>query len=392
MVLIGIAYLCVVQVGFLRSIMNGSRPVIAGFAEIAVVGLLVSFLWIGVRQAYRRGGPAGPVRALTVSLVLYVAMNVISSGLGLRNPGLEAKYLRELVSLWSPSGFRTIFPFALSGQMLSICAGSAAILVLGYSGKRWSRYSVRVITWVLVAAVLLGHGGRGPTFAMVLTMMALWLTKNTRTLGKVLSIAALVGAILLPVIALSTSVLALTEQRVGKVAAVVSRQAGDIATLSNRDLIWITAARGMVALPLQWWVVGSGARGQVSSGLSRQWAFLFEYSYAEAEVTNAHNSYLQVTLDYGLAGFVLFLGAFIALVWKASSVNSVSERSGNVVVWAVIYLAVTGALEASLTYFALDTWLLLIALYLTVAIYAEPGSRGSGGDRGPEAMRAGVAS
>ena len=144
----------------------------------------------------------------------------------------------------------------------------------------------------------------------------------------------------------------------------VSR-AGEQSTgsLSGRPFIWSIIFISLSQFQPQH-LVGFGAYGQVASGVSLQYAFLFPPTLIGA---SAHNTLLQLVLDTGYLGAALYL----FLSWRVlSCLSTEAGRGGERGRWAavgcaaLVSLLVLGATDSTVSFGSLATLVLFFALNL----------------------------
>lgn len=361
------SYLVVTQVALGRAVISGARAPAAGVAEILLFSLIPAAILVSVGAVIRKSGPLQALRGLSVSVVIYIVVNVLGFALGVSNAGVEDNYLRQLESTWSPTGYRLDFPFNLSGRMLSIVAGLTMILLVGMPRFRALPGHVRLLLPAALpcsVVVLAGHGARAPVMATVLMIGLILTTRHHEHLGR-FALAAVVAAIIcLPYVVLGTSWL----EGLGDLSVVSSlgltREVGDIASLSNRAIIWAAVGAHTLGVAPGILLFGHGGRGHVVSGLSESWSGLFETSYANPYEVSTHSTYAQLLVDSGLVG----LGLFLALSWVSMSLLWKSRKAigdGGAGAFALLFLLLTAGVETSLTYYSIEAW---VPFWILVAV------------------------
>ena len=368
-----VAYLVVTQVALVRALLNGSRDTAAGLAEVLFFSFVPTAILVAVGVVVRRRDPLRAIQLVGLSVALYVLLNVVGFLAGVTNPGVEDNYLRQLESMWSPTGYRLSFPFNLSGRMLAIVAGLTGVMLLSIPRGRVLPGSARMgapLVFVSAVIILAGHGARAPVMAAIAVGALAIVARHWERVGRVALRGLVVAALVLPFVVLGTDWL----EGLGDAAIVTSlgltREAGDFASLSNRAVIWAAVGAYTVGVGPGVVFAGHGARGHVVSGLSDSWSALFETSYANPYEVSTHSTYVQIFVDSGVLG----LGVFLALSWYSMSALWRAQnriRDGGGAAFALLYLLITGSVETSLTYYSVEAWvpfwaLVAISVYLPV--------------------------
>jgi O-antigen ligase len=155
----------------------------------------------------------------------------------------------------------------------------------------------------------------------------------------------------------------------------------NLETLDDRVYIWRAAWNTIIHSDLYHILVGYGAYGQVSSGASRGYAWIFEGS-TEAPLRNTvHDLAFQTMLDGGivaLAALVLLgVAAFTALSRVAARAPSPPIQALSAILVVLLLNGATEALPSYLFAETLDTVLLVAGAALALAPYVvvEPGRK-----------------
>jgi O-antigen ligase len=172
----------------------------------------------------------------------------------------------------------------------------------------------------LVITIMLTYHGRGRlrqiSIAGVLASLATILLVDSRgplifavislVLVAILPRAARRGMVVLPLILpIAPAIILFALGKLGGLAPSLSRSQGDFITATGRQAVWATVTR-FLSHPHVQDLVGYGAYGQVKSGVGSQYAYIFPYSLYPW-LSNTHNIALQIILDMGYLGFVVFL-------------------------------------------------------------------------------------
>jgi len=98
--------------------------------------------------------------------------------------------------------------------------------------------------------------------------------------------------------------------------------------LGNRVIIWDEAFSGWANFDFFHKIFGYGMKGQISSGISSDYSFLFSNILYRAEIASVHNDVLQILLNNGIIGLVMYslvlscyLKCIIGLQKTSSDIN-----------------------------------------------------------------------
>lgn len=363
-------YILVVLIGFVRAIYVGAREGETGIAESTVFLGIVLFFYIVVVDAINEGYYDSLLAYFGGSLFLLMLANVIGAAIGITNHGIEENYNRLIDNPYWVTGYRVIFPFMTSGQMLAIQAG---VLVISGVFKSLAKRNKNIVVGPLMigigAVVLLGQGGRAAMAILVgvLVFMVLWKISR-RTLALVLALF-----LLFPVFVVMGNIGNELESVANKFDVPISRTEGDVSSFSNRDKIFSIVVLSLYKADMMSLLFGYSAYGQVASGVSDYYSQLFMHSYLNPFGMSAHNTVLQFLLDYGVLG----LGVLVLLVFSlAKSIkriihcrkkNQESETNAKLMIALLLYLLGTSMTEASISYYSfgvLSIFIFLNALVL----------------------------
>ncbi len=365
------AFFLIILIGFLRAIYVGAREKDVGIAEFTIFTSLVLFFYAVIVDALNEGWYDSLLNNVGTSLFLLMLANVVGMAIGITSPGIDGNYSRLLENPYWFTGYRVIFPFMTSGQMLSIQAGLLVIFGIFRSMATGNKNSI-LIGSVMVAVgmvIMLGHGGRAAMMVLigVLAFVALWKLSRP-TLLLILTIF-----LFFPILVIwgdiGNSLLDLTEN----LGVPISRIEGDVSSFSNRDKIFAIIILGYVTqTDVLTLLFGYGAYGQVTSALSYQYSMLFEHSYLNPFEMPAHNTILQILMDYGLIG----MGLFMLLVFNlARSIKKNMlyrkkcgqlDKNEKLLVALLLYLIGSSMTEASITYYAFGVLSVFIVLNMLV--------------------------
>ncbi len=219
-------------------------------------------------------------------------------------------------------------------------AGTLALVICAVLARR-ERGRQRMLAiggvCVGVASILLTDS-RGPLVYGLLALLILALLPKWSSRG------VLAVPVLLPI---SPTIILFVASHLGSLGESFNRgqNNGSFETATGRSHIWSTVVEFLGHWHLQD-IIGYGAYGQVRSGVSAQYVYLFR-GKPYAEFTSVHNLALQTILDSGYVGLVLLL---VFLVVAVNSARISHQREGTpesaALLVALIAMSLFGASEA----------------------------------------------
>ncbi|HXA76188.1 MAG TPA: O-antigen ligase family protein [Candidatus Acidoferrales bacterium] len=180
---------------------------------------------------------------------------------------------------------------------------------------------VAVLTLVALALIVAAHSAE----ALVITVAMLVLFGTSGALRwkpKLLTLATIAGLVM----AIPASYVAL--HNLDSLTAMVGRDA----TFTGRRTIWPLALSSIARSPIHGY--GYSAFWEASSSQAERIREEVKWT-----APHAHNGYIDLTLELGLAGLLLFGGASIIAVRRAIQV--VRTNLGHEAMWPLMYLALT---------------------------------------------------
>ena len=365
---LSLAYLILIVFGFVVAALNGARPILTVMAEVSLLLVTLLIFSIVIRTTVNRASIDGLMYALRISLLILISLNVTASILGLRSAGLQQNYLNDLTNMFGISAINSLFPFTASSRTLGIQSG--VLVIFGvfflFNARNVTSFAIGILMVVLGLGVVLILGGR----ASIALLAAVFLYTAFFDLAKRMSGLIVTTWALLPaLIAFGGLGYSIVSVLGGDVISRVSVYEGDFASFSNRDSIFSTIIIGFFTQSSPAVLLfGNGAFGQVSSGLSDIYSVFFTNSYANPYGAPAHNTLLQVLLDYGLVGAALFLYLCKSLLDRLVSLASINKHSSSMTrfemlpVSVFLYIFGSSVLEVSLTYFSWGVFLIFAFL------------------------------
>lgn len=323
------------------------------------------------------------IAALALSPAIYVAVNVLMriGHVGpsvAADPGERALAAGESASLLEHLGFtaqRIQFPLASGiNTMGAVAAGGfAAAMLLAIFSDAFPRR----LTIPLAAVSAYGALATDSRTSILISLVVIALTVAAPRLRTATAATLLLG--LAPILLIS-----LLGQVGGGVFSELTRNKTEQAsTLNGRFFIW-KGAWDVAGELNSHTLVGWGAFGQVTSGASRNYAYLFRATPDPTKYT-AHNIVLQTILDGGYLSLVVFLIA-VLLALRGLERAIRGERRGlrapprvsplaalRASLLVVLFTGVTEALPDYTSYDCLA--LVLVAFGAAAAVLSPAGSK-----------------
>lgn len=352
------------------------KPTITNCVEFGLFTVFSALLVTSSRTSAER---SERLVAIAMAPAVYATVNAVMHLVGLTSP-TGALELTDSVSEGRPatllqlvgiSAVRVKLPLASAVNPFSVVA-AAGLIALIVSRQRGANLIPRWAMWVGGAAsmycLLLGDS-RGSILIVVIWALIARVDVKLRT-APLLAFAA--PALL--------AVFVLLSQVVSKLP--FSGRHADQDALSGRSIIWDGAWSTFIKPSLHQ-IYGWGAGGQVSSGAVYRYSFLFG-QFPGATRTSAHSFVLQMLLDYGVAGLIIF---GVAVHFTASSLRAGAIREGvaaaRVLLAALATMILCGVTEAAPTYLSNEALLATLMIMgaavgleaRTPAFHREPQSR-----------------
>lgn len=310
---------------------------------------------VAVASARDRSERDERLTAVVLAGAVYVVVNLILSLAGMQNPvpaGATAGGEDQLLSLVGVAARREVFPLATSINLYSIVA-SASIAGLVVMRLRSPERLPRAIVWPAIAVCLyeILAGDSRATLAVTLAVIALFLLR--RRFAGASGVAALIPFFPLIVIG-ALDILANTG-----VADVLGRGGdfGSVASGTGRVYIWKGTWEVLRHFELQH-LIGWGAAGQIPSGASIHYAFVFA-GQPLAYTVFTHDVVLQTILDEGYIG----LAILVAVVWRTfvllgRHVRREPNSPAAALIAMLLVIVLSGATEVSPSYYAEEVLLM----------------------------------
>lgn len=296
--------------------------------------------------------------AVAISPAIYVLFNVLMYLAGLTSPidltySISAGHPAVLLSFIGVDTARVLFPTAISVNLFGVvaAAGLAAAAVL------LTRGDALLPTWAklgLIAGSVLALAYSDSRVAMVVAIISVLIVLYDRrqTLVRFLPYV-------IPVLPLLVIFGLGALEGVG--GNLFSRGgADDAATGSNRTFIWggiWDVLRHVSAHTIYGW----GGGGQITSGATLRYAYVFGVN-PTASTVPAHNATLQILLDAGLIGIVVyvFVVARTILILRDAARRGLTPALALIASISVVVLC--GGTEVTPTYYSEEALLIVMTM------------------------------
>ncbi len=329
-----------------------ASAVITGSTIVAVAAFGVKLFTSAADEADRRRR----LMALAVAPGLFAVANIAAYAIGDRLPLIVIPQSTSIAagtpaSILNAIGFggavRVQLP--LTGGVNAMGATAAVgIIVAGVmvrQTKGWVRIGHLSLGLACLVSAVLTDSRTAVLFAIFLLILALVTPRLKGAKGF---------ALLLPLSPLIT-VAALGAFANSQLSQSLSRNGNDFATGTGRSFIWQAIWENTLSKVDPIHLIGYGANGQVTSGASPYYAFVF--GNQEGTFT-AHDVYLQMVLDIGYVG----LAAMVAAAYLAFGRLRTAPGPGPALGWGIFAILLTGITESMPAPYALDVLTLFILL------------------------------
>jgi hypothetical protein len=301
--------------------------------------------------------------AIVFAPLLYAVLNLLMARAGFHAPassGATAGTQAQLLGLLGVSGSRSAYPLATSINLYSIVASSsfAGLVVLRL---RAPQYLPRIVAYpaILICLYEVVSGDSRATLLWAFLVVALFALRRRFAGAPWIAFAIPFS----PLIVIG----ALRVVSSTGLAAVLNRSGGgqtnfgSLATGTGRVYIWRGAWQVIQHFQLQD-LIGWGAAGQIPSGASSHYAFVFPGNPL-AYTVFTHNAALQAILDEGYIG----LAILVAVIWRtfvllARHVRAEPNSPAAALVAMLLVSVLSGATEVSPSYYAEEILLMVFLI------------------------------
>ena len=339
-------------------------------SAIGKIALYLTTLTLGmvaVASARDRAERDERLTAVLLAPAVYAVVNLLLSLAGMQNPvpaGATAGGQDQLLGFVGVGHGRQVFPLTTSINLYSIVA-AASVAGLVVMRLRSPERLPRTIAWLGIVVCLyeiLAGDSRG---ALAVTAAVIVLFLLRRRFAGASGVAALIPFFPLIIIG-ALDLLANTG-----IADVLGRGGdfGSVASGTGRVYIWKGTWEVLRHFELQH-LIGWGAAGQIPSGASIHYAFVFA-GQPLAYTVFTHDVVLQTILDEGYIG----LAILVAVIWRTFLLlgRHVRREPGSpaaALIAMLLVIVLSGATEVSPSYYAEEVLLMTFLISGTAAALA----------------------
>lgn len=284
------------------------------------------------------------VSLLLKSFSLYFFINGTLWIFGVRNYAFEGFYTGELDPLFSFLPGRQIFPLSQGITDSSVCAmlGAVSTLLLFKNlgetngADTHKRKKVFYIAGICIGVLFIFlTGNRLPLvfFAFICLYVGLRLHRY-----KKITMSICVALFLFPFLYLLLLV-PLMETNILDHLESFSRTGDplDVLLLSNRVIIWMVELLHFLNdADFMDLLFGYGYFGQTISGIVYDYGYLFDTSYASSELAEVHSTILQIIIDSGIAGALLFISIIFIYLKRAYLIDDERSRTAPLIIFMAL--------------------------------------------------------
>ena len=347
-------YVSLVIVAAFRGASLGAISINVAWFEAFQFSLLAGLAMVAFLRDPHQERRARNVQALCWAPVMFVAVNVALHFAGFV-PGefdVETQLPSTMLGIVGIEANRVQFPLASGLNGIGPTA-VVALVVCAVLALRRERRGLALAGLALSLYVVLAIDSRGALLFAVLAVALVWATPRARKRGLGWMAIALPVVPVVLILALS----GLVETEAG--AALERGGRESLSTGTGRTVVWGDVIQ-VFRTPKVEHVLGYGQNGQITSGASVQYAYLFARE-ANPLSHSAHNVLLQALLDTGWSGLVCLLALVAAVLSRLG--RRWDDPYFAALLAAVISLLLLGVVQAAPTPVQPDSfafWLLTI--------------------------------
>ena len=341
-----IFYLVLMGFAFLRSALSDQYSFVATVGKYGLWLTLSVFSFLTFTRIDRPRTDLY-LNAVFYGLILYIGINVATYLMGFQNPEVLYYSARPALMLKALhiSINRVTFPFSSGINTFGIIAASGLVVssikmvhsigrgekILGFLGA------------LLCLGAILAVDSRGPlVFALFTILLASIFPAKSVKLWRWIPLVAP----LLPLIVIIVQKYLPFEVFIDLMRDQTTNQ---IDLLSGRQQIWTVILDHFKVFD---WIhlIGYGYHGQVLSGLSQNYAFLFS-NFVFGETASAHNFALQTLLDFGYTGLLVVYWLILSLSFRLAKLVEDNQKASlyKAAFFLLFFFVLVGSTEIVLT-------------------------------------------
>ena len=352
-----LAFLIWGQIAYLRTLINGHLEIFSVLIAIIWQWLIVLLGLVFISSVRNKYEVKSLLRALIIGASFYLLLNLILSIFGVQAYDYQPMYDYSPTSLILGRilGFDWLVlnpPLASSSKGIAGMCLFVAITTSSFFGKfklENDKYLPNKLFALISIFFLFIIDSRMALMAFFATyIMIIFFNKRM----MLVSIKSLI--ILSPLLPFAFVFLAGFLQELN-IFSFLSRNAWDnIATLSNRTYIWEDVAD--VASNINHnTIIGYGINGHIESGIHVSMDYIFD-KRIDNKIHTLHNTVIQMFIDRGIVGLLLFQALFYFLIDRLSKAGNIGLRIGI----SIFALMLFGQTESLFSIAPIDSLTLLI--------------------------------
>lgn len=263
---------------------------------------------------------------------------------------------------------RVLLPFTTDIGSFAVLSGVSIISILlsykyiVYSSKSKSYFwkTIRLFPWIFITFAsifnILICDSRTSFYGVLLTLiLGYFLTK--RFLDKT--------PIMISCIFLLSPFIGLISDFIQGYAGTLIATRSDGSALSSRDFIWLSALNKLSDFSFEH-LFGYGLYGQVVSGVSESYAWLYTGRGASSLLATLHNFSLQLIFDLGYFGLFTFSFLVYLILKKLVEIKKNDKNiPTEIFIYLILYYSIIGITDSSPSIYTFSN---LLVFYLIIAI------------------------
>jgi len=328
------------------------------------------------------------LQAIFYTFELYIAINFILFIFGIKSIELTylTNYPAQMLSALGISLNRTMFSMAGGINSFGILPGAIMVGLFPLLISRRDLFSrIFLILVILIGmSVILLTDSRGSLIFSIITLVLMYippeLFKIFRWSPILISFLPVFVLIVFPFLLdprIDLFIRPRSEGNERNTSAMITTECKDYLKqtrgfLSNRPFIWEMIIDDLHDFKITQ-IIGYGIRGQVVSGLSNSYSCLFS-SFVRPTLASAHNSWLEIFLDYGYFGLVIILIFLITVIRKLSKFyEETKDELYKGMLACILYITLTGTLESSFSQDFYGIFIILLFISISLLFKTSPG-------------------
>ncbi len=356
-------FLFVWSVAFLRTAFRDySYDTFFALGQLLTLVILGTFLFLAFRIGAFQSRLSELKKAIVLSLGFYVMCNIIFYFVGITPPNTIylTEFPAQILSMIGIKTYRVLFPMATGINYYGSLVGVALlglVLILKFAATRFEKLVIILMILSSAISLLLVDSRGAIAFTCILLLIA-FLRWRYFLIARWLPF--LLSAIVVVVFSFIPGFLEDPMSRLNRPeldskteSSTTIRDECDLfnknasGVLSNRPIIWKAGFDELSDFkPIH--LIGYGLRGQIASGVSRNYVCLFT-SIVKSEYASLHNIWLQTIIDIGYLGLLITITLFVSLlVWVCQRLATRFNGYDYAMLCMLLLTISVGTLEASI--------------------------------------------